>query len=692
MNRILSFAFLFSLLLRGAVPAHGDMPPEEWAKYKYPDDIRGACMVAIVRAQTEEEAKQNPPPAGMNKQRVYVERVLKGVDTTQMFLIPEGTLKPGARGILLQSVAEMEFTIEDTGKESLDSHFPFSVDPVEGASVCPYGVGLPKQANPGNALPDDMGLSPEEARIPLEEIEKIIAKDTPQEIGLNGQVIDALLFPEKFKTLAGSDPKRASYVQFVVAIHDFERDVFALARLLESRDPAVRQAAEGRLVALTGAKVDAPKETDPHSLRAWAEAWAAHALPPKTPEWPPVPEGALRPPHDAFPEPLLKAVHDNDGGAFAKEFAAWLDSGVLRDREISLVVKSNMIATFDEVPRLTLTQGGKEPLMKRMEEIVRLAACLHHLRFVQEQRARLALLGDEKPGTETTRRALFWELRYAFDYYDADDEYEKLNAIHEDWARLLVKEDCLDARNSFMLGKAADAIKAGNKFFDDPALLDYAKKHHDTKAVWIGCLLCVRQQTAGIPIALQGLKSADLDTRYLVADGLCLFPRSEAVAPLLAAIAREKAAAKRSGDDDDKQEHLSAITSLIVALAQTGDKRGLDVLIASAKQPTDDYQELQEIVRGLGRIRDKRALPALAGVAISMEPALKGKKADSENDNDITWSRQVLSDSVEAFDYVSQMPGAPPPDVYQGDRPILGDDEIKQGFLRIYQWQKEHAK
>jgi hypothetical protein len=289
--------------------------------------VANAEAIKVVQAEMPSDAEAFPPP--QDKQRVWVRDVLKGVDTGQEFLLPTGKLQPGQKAVVLFEYGAPGYSkpVLQTPPGKLP---PTSVWPMDSAGNLNTG-GVPARMASGETL--DQWIKDTGETISLEMVKKDIAASSPEEVGLYGQVMDALLFPKKFQALARRNSGRATYVRFVMAIRQLNRDVPWLARLLESHDQTIRQAAFKRLELLTETQYPAPTDKSPRSLYDWAQSWAGRAALAQAPRWPPVPADLKIPP-DAFPEPLIQALQINDAGAFAKAFAVWLDSGVMRDREI----------------------------------------------------------------------------------------------------------------------------------------------------------------------------------------------------------------------------------------------------------------------------------------------------------------------------------------------------------------------
>jgi hypothetical protein len=128
---------------------------------------------------------------------------------------------------------------------------------------------------------------------------------------------------------------------------------------------------------------------------------------------------------------------------------------------------------------------------------------------------------------------------------------------------------------------------------------------------------------------------------------------------------------------------------MLVALAQTGDQRGLDTLLAAAHQPYDVGVTAQ-IARGLGRIRDPKALPALADIVSGLAWITTTGDGQPENSKAAPGSWDALSDAVNAFGYISHAYEAPVPDSF-GSSSGLYPVRLKLDIARIEQWRKSQA-
>jgi hypothetical protein len=630
--------------------------------------VANAKIIEVVQAETPaQQAEVFPSP--LDRQRVWVADVLKGVDTTQEFLLPKGSLNPGQSGVVL-------FQYEPPGYQPALQISPEAppvtvVWPIDSAgTVETHGISAQSQDKP---LPA--------AGITLDVIKKDVAASTPEEVGLNLQLLDALLFPEKFEALAQRDANRATYVRFWLAILDLNRDLPALAQLLESPDRAVRTAAMKKLEALTGTTVPAPQYESPPALHQWAQAWAAQIVAGERLRWPPVPADLKLPP-EAFPEPLLQALRRNDADGFSHAFAVWLDSGVRRDREIQfaantlnpeIVRGSNLSgaiggsAYLPPAPRLRadVLFNSDIPAEDRMKAIALRAQLAHGDRFARERAAAKAVVTSAPPDSDLLRRAAFWELRDANIDTAGRVALERLarNGEDEPTQRFVLGLFLSQDTDDGALDAARIEIQAGRQTFI-ASLFAYLQTHRDDKARWIGRLFCQEGQKQVVPVMVRWLKDGDAQVRKAAALNLCWLPSADAVPNLLDAI--------HSENDPEVKEQM------LVALAQTGDERGLETLLKAAREPLGSG-DAEEIVRGLGRIRDPRALPALADIV----SASKNSKMEDDNYG-------VLADAVNAFGYISHLDDAHAPDRFQTGSMVY-PTQLKLGIVHIEEWRKSQA-
>jgi len=173
---------------------------------------------------------------------------------------------------------------------------------------------------------------------------------------------------------------------------------------------------------------------------------------------------------------------------------------------------------------------------------------------------------------------------------------------------------------------------------------------------------------------LTWLKDNDAEVRKAGVFNLCWLPSTGAVPNLLDAIHSESDPEVRA--------------QMLVALAQTGDNRGLETLLAAAREPHDTVTSA-EIVRGLGRIRDPRALTTLANIVSGLAWVANGD-GPLQDSKAPAGSLNVLSDAVNAFGYISQAYKAHAPDRFCGSSAIY-PAQLRLDIARIEQWRKSQA-
>jgi HEAT repeat protein len=610
----LSFAVATALLaLWPCGRAFGDaIPGIDW-------HVQNAEAVAVVQAEGERDAAALPPPEG--KQRVFVREVLKGFVTRQTWLIPAGTLRPGQEAVVLKEYHPPADYQPALQAKRMNPEGTLTVWPIVDDLVRTGGVPAKTTGRFGMEEPITL-------KIILEEV----GRAAPEEAGLSAQLLTAWLFPDRLENVLGNDPKRLDYVRFVVALRDLERDVPALADLLESRDGKVRAAAAKKLRSITRATVEGPKDETPASLHAWSQAWhdwwekegdglawdgakACWVSRPRgqvfTRRWPEVPADFKRPP-DRFPPDLLRALERKDPAAFAAAFPVWLDSGVLRDRQIKsaeglsqqLKRESNLEGGSRYLPptpwlRADVLFGGKLSVEDRAKVLALIAHQWHFDRFARERRTAAELIPKEPLGSENIRRAAFWEM---LDTNVSGPGFHAIQRLGESAApadQKLLGALFLEGPESAVLSAARVALQRRHKEFAG-ILLEHLRTHNDRAAEWAARWLALEKQADALPTLIEKLKSPDAAVRKWSAFALCWNPSAETVPALLAAIKAEKEPAVRA--------------EMLTALAQTGDARGLDVLTEASKGEYEKGHGM-ELARGLSRIRDKKALPALAAMA-----------------------------------------------------------------------------
>jgi hypothetical protein len=233
---------------------------------------------------------------------------------------------------------------------------------------------------------------------------------------------------------------------------------------------------------------------------------------------------------------------------------------------------------------------------------------------------------------------------------------------------------CLDKLDDATLGAMFDETKVGRKMFID-GMFAYLANHRDSNAQWIGRVLGRAGQRRVIPIMVAWLKDKDPQVRKSGAFNLCWLPSADAVADLLDAIQSES-------DREVKGQMLEA-------LAQTGDQRGLEALLAAAREPYD-LGVASGIARGLGRIRDPKALPALAAMVAGLAWITKGDDDWLAMNNAPPGSWYALSDAVNAFGYISQFEGAQVPGPLGGIS-ALSPEQLRLDVARIEEWRKSQG-
>ena len=577
--------------------------------------VANAEVIAMVQAQSVSSVAA---PTG--KQRLLVREILKGVETAQEYLVPEGTLRPDHPGILLvQYVPPNHYEPGiQTKREAFPSLLVWPMDFADSVDIgkIPAHTGDGFMAASGNI-------------ISLESLEKEIAASSPEQVGLNAQVLGALLFPEKFKTLAAQNPSRAAFIQFVIAIRDLNNDG-QQTHIMEYTNDAIRSAARTKLSTL----IPESAGISPHKSRSW----------------PPVPAD-FKTPLETFPGPLLQSLQNTNSESFSEAFAAWLGSGVMRDREIHFaetldrkIINGSDLggAVGDQsylppAPRFRpdVIFNSNIPVEDRMKAVALLAEPLQYDRFATERADAIKCLGSESMDEETLRRAAFWELRDANIKTPGWVAVTALAKRSSPQTQHFLLELCFHQRlDDALLNAMRTEIKAGREFFID-GLVGYIKTNHDDKAQWIGRVLAQEHRKEIVPIITAWLKADDASVRKAAAFNLSWLPDANAVPALTNAI--------RSEIDP------SARAQMLMALAQNPDSRGLDTLLSCTDEPLELYVR-GEIVRGVARIRNPRALPVLANLAFEWLWLTGDKNPNDDTRFDHEWG--FVSEIVNAFGYL----------------------------------------
>jgi hypothetical protein len=628
--------------------------------------VANAWAVLRVQAQTEAEAKTFPPPNG--QQRLLVREVVKGFAAAQQVLQPAGAINPGQHAVVL---VQYEHLLANKVEAVPKFRFVWRLEA--------------DRLLTGDVPADSDGLTPDKP-VMLKDVRAMVASSSPEEVELYPQVIDAIFFPEKMDALARKDPDRAVYVRFAAVVRDLDRDVPSLALLLEANDAVLRAAAEKKLLTLTEADVARPADETPASRHVWSEdwrrwwtdhkdalvwdetksRWAAATKGRASPSrWPDVPV-SLKSPVDGFPSDLLQSIEKKDTPSFGRAFRAWIDGGVLRDRQIGYAMNLSRDLVYDS--QLGGAIGQSDPYLppasrlraevlindklsgdKRMKAVALFASLWHWDRFVAERARALKQLETAPAVSDVVERAAFWEPRRSMLGNEAERLLGKSNSAASGKLLLhLFMEDVSDA----ILDGARTRIQSRDKRFIGD-LVEYVKKDRGSTAQWAGRLLCQEHQSAVVPLQLEWLKDGSAEVRASAAFNLCWLASEDAIPGLLEALKVEKVPRVRE--------------ELLRAIGQTGDKRGLDVLLTAAADDKDKTT-LCEVARGLARIGDKRALPALAELA--------------SRDN---W------EAINSFGYVSGLYKGYAPDRFWS-YPGRSEVEMAAGRAVIEKWRAEQKK
>jgi len=310
-----------------------------------------------------------------------------------------------------------------------------------------------------------------------------------------------------------------------------------------------------------------------------------------------------------------------------------------------------------------------------MKSIALLAQIVHHDRFARERTEAKALVASAPRDSDILRRAAFWELREGGAQTAGWVALHRLAHTGEDESsQCFVLALCLDNLDDNALDAARVEIKAGRQIFID-GLFSYLATHRDSTAQQIGRLLCQEGQKKALPIMLTWLKDKDPQVRKSGAFNLCWLPNDGAVSDLLDAIHAES-------DREFKGQ-------MLVALAQTGDQRGLETLLAATREPYD-VGVTAEIVRGLGRIRNPKALPTLADIVSGLAWITTAGDGRPEGSLAAPGSWAALSDAVNAFGYISHAYEAHVPDRFWAGS-ALHPLQLKLDMAVIQEWHKSQT-
>lgn len=639
--------------------------------------IKNTELLLLVHAPSSTEKEAFVPTE--RKKRLVVEKVLKGFTTQAYVEEYVSQLKDGQRALVLY---QYEYP----------AHYApvLRTAPSQILNVVIWPIG-----DKDHVLTDGInlksGISSYSAPT-LADVINYIAEQTPEEIGLCEQAINHLLALPGDEAV--SDPKRKRFLEYYTIIHDLGRDVPMLAGLLESTSQATRTAAQIRLEVITGHKLPVTNDSAHTTLHLWSQQlvrwweqnenhlfwdstsqrWMEGAGDAHKRRWPPVPP-TLRLSPDEFPPKLLKALEQNKTQDFAPAFQDWLDSGVMRDRQIWLAASLNQ-KWIEQYNLFGAISGGGSPCLPpaprfspevifsdnftatdRMKIIALVSHCWHYNRFTRERTRAIEEIENAPMDAEFVRRAAFWEM--------IDENIKTVSRVainriapnrDPDGGKVLLAR-FLAGPTDELIDAARQRIATKDKEFIN-GLLQYTRAHRDSVAQWTARVLCQSKQPEIIPVMVKWLKDSDPRTREMAAFNLCWIPSAESVPGLLRALEKEKIPSVKE--------------RITIALAQTGDRRVLDPLLAAAREIQEGNTAI-EIARGLSRIKDARALSALAEMAIRFK-----------GDDQAAW------DIVNAFGYISgKFKGEQPHPFWSGS--AIEKDNLKAGLSRIAEWMKKKS-
>jgi hypothetical protein len=538
----------------------------------------------------------------------------------------------------------------------------------------------------------------------------MITHSAPEEVGLQQQMLDCLLFPDRFAALAQKGPDRATYVRLACAARDLCRDVPHLIGLLESPDPELRRAVAAYLHAITGAEIPLPAKNDPASLRqhalGWSAWWKSHRDPLiwNESKFAFVKPVVGKPPFSEPPLPAdLKSTDADDGtplavvdamgsvrgkpdaDAFAPSFRAFLDDSGPRDRYLKMTVlrSEGQFRRTNEKPTLppwltaadvkginifstsyddfgwsvqasgfpACVQGGSGPFLPpapRLRQDLLLNpnvpakdrtgliamfayALFNNDRFVADRRAATAYLNRPDADMELVRRTAFWTVAHGCSSSVLGEvAQDRLGQSTDPDDQKLLANIFLSHPTCCSFDAVRHSIDAGHELFTQ-MLLEHLRTASGPSFGWTGRLLAQQHEVRVIPALSARLNDSDSTVRFDAAFDLCWIPSHMAVPNLLAQLHKES---------DAKVKNM-----ILAAISQNDDPRELDDLIAAA-QVADDPAVVNELCRGMARIKDARALPAIGAIAMN------------------TSNEQTRNQAIEAFGYVSGLYRAFAPDQF----------------------------
>ncbi|HEX4123185.1 MAG TPA: hypothetical protein VHY37_00550 [Tepidisphaeraceae bacterium] len=175
-------------------------------------------------------------PAGL-ADALIVDRTIKGLETRHYLphlADPNQNLAPGQSVLLLMPFVETRYDLLDRPPRYFEKVSPAEW-PIDRDMVDTRGVPLNSEDGRLAGVQKSTGIG-------LATVLGMLADAAPEEVDLQGQMLDCLLFPDRFAALEKKDPDRSAYVRLACVARDLARDVPALANLLESPDGAMRAA------------------------------------------------------------------------------------------------------------------------------------------------------------------------------------------------------------------------------------------------------------------------------------------------------------------------------------------------------------------------------------------------------------------------------------------------------------------
>jgi hypothetical protein len=163
--------------------------------------------------------------------------------------------------------------------------------------------------------------------------------------------------------------------------------------------------------------------------------------------YPPLPSPLVAPAVQT-PDALLKLI-DGDPAKFATEMRAWLDRGIVRDRDLRGMTTTDRTKwpgadfgefTYSDVrfPPLAAIFDAKSPSKDRLAALAAYVMHAHAERFAEERALAAKELASEAPCSERVKAAAYWELV---------DNYIK-GPAHAAFARLA---ECTDAKANALI-------------------------------------------------------------------------------------------------------------------------------------------------------------------------------------------------------------------------------------------------